>query len=180
MAATVAILQAYGSSPSHNTITSGTATMGTSDETSPSSIPVPTSGSNYSYYMHTCLYSACAPDNSITNIKWYSDGANTFGTGVLCNVCTASGYDQATGTAGSSGIILNSTCHGGLSGVGDTGAASDAFTWVTGSRLTVSGSIDASTGCFPDEWVVFQLSVDTTAGAGNTGEETWTWAYDES
>lgn len=184
MAADVDIKRMYGaitgSAPTYEDVTSGTAQMGTSDETSPSTIPVPTAGSNYSYWVHTMLYAACAPDNSITNLKWFTDGANSFGTGTNCIVSTASAYAQAVGTAGSSGALMDTACHAGLSGPDDDGSASDAFGWVTGSRLSVAGSIDGSTGCVGDEFVVYQLRVDTTAGAGNTGEETWTWAYDES
>ena len=179
MAADVDIKRMYGaitgSAPTYEDVTSGTAQMGTSDETSPSTIPVPTAGSNYSYWVHTILYAACAPDNAVNNLQWWTDGVDSFGTGVNCLVATASTYVQAVGTAGSSGALLDSACHGGLEGT-----ASDAFTYVTGARLSVAGSIGATTGCIGDAMVVFQLRVDDTAGAGNTADETFTWAYDES
>lgn len=184
MAADVNILRLYGaisgSAPAYDDITSGTAQMGTSDETSPCTIPVPSSGSNYSYWITTMLYAACAADNSVTNLKWYTDGTVNFGTGTNCIATTASAYVQALGTAGSSGALLDTACHGGLTGLDNDGATSDAGTFTSGCQLAIGGSIAATTGCIGDEFVVYQLRVDTTAGAGNTPEETWTFAYDES
>jgi hypothetical protein len=175
MAATVQIERFYGAGATACDITSACTRAGTSDEFSSGSyIPVPSSGSNYSYWVTTGLYCTAAPDNSLNNIQWYTDGANSLGTGITANVAAASSYVQATGTAGSSGLILDTTNHTGL-----TDAASNAFDYVTGARLDVSGSIGATTGAFGD-YVVLQLSVDTNAGAGNSGEETFTWTYDEA
>lgn len=185
MAATVRIMRLTGShgggaSPDYTNITSACTRMSTSDVPSPGTdnpIPIPSSGSNYSFWVTTNLYSACAPDNSIDNIEWYTDGTNSFGTGTNLIVSNASGYVQAVGNTGSSGSLLDTTNHTGLKG-----AASNAFTYTSNaaSRLAIAGSIASTTGCIGDEFVVFQLRVDTTATAGNTGEEQFTWSFDES
>ncbi len=115
-----------------------------------------------------------APDNSITNIKFYSDGSNTFGTGVTAIISMASTYASALGAAGSSGSVLNTTNHASL-----TGAPSDFFMYTSSCKMSVAGSIAATTGSFGNR-VVYQLSVINTAVAGNTGAETCTFEFDES
>jgi hypothetical protein len=177
MAADIDIYRLTGTTPTFTDITTACTRASTSDSPTPGTanpIPVPTAGSNYSYWVSTQLYSACAPDNAINNIKWYTDGSNTFGTGTNAIVSTASSYVQATGAAGSSGSILDTTNHTGL-----IGATSDMFLYASGCKLSVAGSIAATTGSFGNR-VVFQIRVDTTGSAGNSGEETLTWEFDET
>lgn len=177
MAATVIINRLIGENATITAcaITSGSARFGTQDtNTSPCATRIPSSGSNYSYWLTTQLNCTAAPDNSLTNIKWYSDGTNSFGTGLQAVVCPASAYASAVGTAGSSGCILNVTNHTGL-----TGAPSIFTTYTSGNKLTVAGSIAATTGSFGYR-VVMQLQVESTATPGNSGEETFTWEWDES
>lgn len=182
MAATVVIVRYNGNAPGASTsISSASLTMGTSDEaTEASAIPIPTSGSNLSYWVHTGLVATAAPDNQIDNIFWYTDGTNSLGTGVTGIVTTASAYASAIGTAGSSGQALILANHASLSGCPRTGATSDMFLYDTGCLLTVAGSIAATTGSIGDYFVVTQLSVISTAGAGNSGEEDITYQFDES
>lgn len=181
MAATVVIAQYTGAAPGASTdVTSASVTVGTSDEAqTASAIPIPTSGSNHSYWNTMALVATAAPDNAINNLNFYSDGTNSFGTGVTAIVITASGYVQAVGTAGSSGALLSSTCHGGLSGCSGA-ATSDLFLYTSSCKLTVTGSIGATTGSIGDKFVVQQLSVISTAGAGNTSEESMTFEFDET
>ena len=177
MAASVKIYKLTGanSAITSTNVTSGSLRAGTSDEaTSPSAIPVPTSGSNFSYWINTQLSASVAPDTALNNIKWYTDGGNGFGTGITAIVSTASVYASAVGTAGSSGSLLNTTNHASL-----TGAPSDLFLYTSSCKLTVSGSIGATTGSFGNR-VLMQLSIISTANAGNSGEETITWQWDET
>lgn len=176
MAAVVKIRRLTGPTAGTATdVTSGSVHAGTEDvNTSPCRIPVPTSGSNHSFWINTQLQCACAPDNSLTNIKFYTDGTNSFGTGVTAIVSTASVYIGASGTAASSGQVLNTTNHASL-----TGAPSDLFLYTSSCKLTVAGSIAATTGSFGNR-VVTQLSVISTANAGNTVGETQTWEWDEA
>jgi len=158
-------------------ITSACTRVSTSDSPTPGAanpIPVPSSGSNYSYWLSTILYAACAPDNGINNITHFSDGGNGFGTGVSAFVTTASEYEVATGTSGSSGIILAAACHAGMNT-----APSPMFDFSSGCKMPVVGTLGAVTGSFADH-VVSQISLDTTASPGNSGEETMTWEFDET
>ncbi len=180
MAATVLIAQYNAATPASTDVTSASVTVGTSDEASnASAIPIPSSGSNHSFWMSSALVATVAPDNNLTNLKWYTDGTNSLGTGVTGIVATASGYAQAVGTAGSSGALLSSTCHAGLTG--SPGAAtSDMFAFSSSCKLGIAGSIGAATGSAGDEWLLHQLSVISTAGAGNTAEESLTFEFDET
>jgi hypothetical protein len=176
MAATVQIRKITGavSGPTSTNITSGSLKLGTSDHaTSPSAIPVPTSGSNHSYWVNTQLHCTVAPDTALNNIKWYTDGSNGFGTGITGVVTTGSLYASAIGTAGSSGNLLNGTNNPCVV------AASDMFLYTSSCKFAVSGSIGATTGSFSN-YVVYQVSVISTAAAGNSSEETLTWQWDES
>lgn len=185
MAATVLVVQYDGAAPGASTdVTSGSVTLGTSDDVSQASaIPIPSSGSNYSYWTHFALVATVAADNQIDNVSFYTDGTNSFGTGVDAIISTACAYDRGTGTAGSSGELLNLTNHTGLSGCGAggrDGSTSPLFGYDSGTKLTIAGSIATGTGSIGDYFVVTQLNVESTAGAGNSGEETFTFEFDES
>ena len=177
LVATVQIRRLTGAqaTPTSTDVTSGSVHAGTQDaNTSPCRIPVPTSGSNYSFWVNTQLHCTVAPDNSLTNVFFYTDGANGFGTDVTAIVSTASTYASALGAAGSSGSLLNQTNHASL-----TGATSNLFLYTSSCKLTVAGSIAATTGSFTNR-VVYQLIVASNASAGNTGGELMTWTFDEA
>lgn len=177
MAATVQIVRLTGAGPTATDITSintranaedAHTTAGTSN-----SILVPTSGTNYSYWVVTRLNVTAITAGTVDNVKWYTDGTNNFGTGVTCKVNTATGYVQATGTAGTSGTQLTTGNYATLAG-----APTDAFAYTSGSPLSVTGTTTA-TGQFGDR-VVYQIEVGTTAASGATAQETFTWKYDDT
>ena len=178
MAATVTINKITGTvaASTVTAITSGSLRFGTSDHaTSPSSIPVPTSGSNYSYWATLQLLCTVAPTTSITNAKFWTDGTDSFGTGIDGIIIPASGYASAVGTAGSSGSLLNAANYG----VAACLATSPLFLYTSSCKLTLTGSLGATTGSFCNRAIV-QLNVLSTAGAGNSSEETFTFSFDES
>lgn len=179
MAATILIRRLTGAGPTATDITSintranaedAHTTAGTSNP-----ILIPAAGTNYSYWVVTRLDATVTPTGTVNNLKWYTDGGNGLGTGVTCRVGTATGYTQATGTAGTTGTELT---------VGNyatfTLGNSNAFTYTSGSPLSVTGSVsNPTTGQFGDR-VVYQIEVGTTAAPGATGSETFTWRYDET
>lgn len=181
MAATVQIRRWTGASgsPTKTNITSANTVANAQDvheataSSSSNPIKIPAAGTNYSYWVATRLFASVAPTGSITNIRWHTDGTNNFGTGVGCNVSSsASTYVQATGTVGTTGNILNNTNYSGV------GTPSNAFTYKSTATLAVTGSI-SGTGDFGN-FVVYQLTVTTTASPGPTSQETFTWLYDET
>jgi hypothetical protein len=180
MPATVTIRRWTGSSgaPVKTDITSANTRASTSDAPSPGTsdpIPIPGAGTVNSFWVVTRLSCDVTPDGTINNIKWYSDGSNSLGTGVTCVGQDASAYDQATGTQGVNGDTLNTTNYPALSG-----APASVFTFTSGSPKAIAGSItNPSTGDFGD-FFVYQIQVGTTASAGTTPTETFTWQYDET
>lgn len=177
MAATVQIVRLTGAGPTATDITSintranaedAHTTAGTTN-----SILVPAAGTNYSYWVVTRLNVTAITSGTVDNIKWYTDGANNFGTGVTAKVNTATGYVQATGTAGTTGTQLTTGNYATLAG-----APVDAFTYTSGSPLSVAGTT-TTTGQVGDR-VVYQIEVGTTAASGATATETFTWKYDDT
>lgn len=183
MAANVDIYRYYGAGPSTRDATSGNIRFSTSDNdyttetTNP--IPIPGAGTNFSYWVATALYAVTSPTGTINNVKWYTDGTNSW-TGVTMEVGTCDTYTQATGTAGTSGDELTNTNYTGGTLTPTDPAADNAFAYDSGSPLSVTGSItNPSTGIITD-YVIIQLSVGTGASGGTISTEQITWSYDET
>lgn len=179
MAATVTIRRHTGAGPTKTDITSINTRANAEDAHSTGGttnpVQIPEAGTNYSYWVAERLSADTTPSGTINNIRWYTDGTNNFGTGVTCKMNTATGYTQASGTPGVTGLLLNTTNYPTLAG-----ATSDAFGFTSGTPKSVTGSIsNPSTGDFGD-YVVYQNEVGTTAGPGATTQETFTWRYDET
>jgi hypothetical protein len=165
-------------SPTLTNITSANTRASTSDSASPGTsnpIPIPTDAStNYSFWVSTRLACTAISAGTVDNIRWYTDGT-TFGTGITTNVGVATAYTTAAGTAGSSGIVLNTSNYPSL-----TGATVQAFTYVSTAALTVGGSASAvATGGFGN-FVVYQLAVTSAASGGTLAAETFTFKYDDT
>lgn len=182
MAATVTIRHWTGASgsPTKTDCTSAT-TMAVTEDAHYSSgttnpIPIPSSSTNYSYWLPFRLSADVTPAGTINNIKVYTDGASGFPTNVAVKGETATSYVQPTGTEGTTGDLLNTTNYATLAG-----ATADIFTWTSGSPKSVTGSItNPSTGDFGD-FVVIQVEVPSTvATSGETSGETLTWIWDET
>lgn len=149
------------------------------DTTSP--IQIPTSGTNYSYWVSTRLSVDVTPATLINNIKWFTDGTNDLGTsiGMVCakaNVGVDGGYRQAAGTPGVTGTQLTQANHSGLAE-----APSNAFSFTSGSPKSLAGSMaNPSVGDCGD-FLVYSLTVGSTAVAGPTAsQEVMTFSFDES
>lgn len=139
------------------------------------SILKPASGTNYSYWCATRLHYDGAGTGTINNIKWFTDGTNSLGTGRGLSVGTATGYVQATGTEGETGAVLNGTNYTGF-----TLGNANAFTYTTASPLDVTGTVtNPSTEDF-GHYVVVQASVADTASAGASATETISFRYDST
>jgi len=178
MAATVNIVRLTGAGPTATTITSINTRANAEDAHSTAGvtnpIQIPAAGSNFSYWVTTRLIIDVAPTGTINNLKWYTDGTNTLGTGVTCVGNAAGGYVQATGTAGTTGTELNQANHAQLSA-----SVTTVFSFTAAGALSISGSTAAGTGQIGN-YMVYQFQVGTTASPGATGSETFTWRFDET
>jgi hypothetical protein len=175
MAATTAVHSFHGAGPTSSDISSTEvrwkrADNDTVDALNP--VPIPTSGTNYSWRKHTKLRIESAPANLIDNLRWFSSG-NTLGTGITHYVVTDASYTQASSSDESALII------GGV----------DSTTYTSGSPLTVeAGEVCDSGDTFPlfagtggqQDYVVQQMAIESTASAGTSPARTFTYRYDES
>jgi len=179
MSATVKIRRWTGSSgdPTKTDITSINTRANAEDAHSTAgttnSILIPDDGSNYSYWVNTRLSVDAITGGTVDNIKWYSDGANGFGTGVTCVGNSADDYVQATGTPGETGDELNVTNNTEL-----TAAPTDVFGFTSASPKAITGTI--STTGDVGQLFVYQMVIGTTASSGATNQETFTWQYDDT
>lgn len=137
---------------------------------------------NTSFWVSTAISATVAPTTGINNVKWYTDGGNTFGTGVIMKVGTTTTYATATGTVGTTGDAMNLVQYVGLTAASLTDDTPYAFAYTSGAPLTVGGSIGAATGRISN-YVVYQVEVQSTAGPGVAppgGPETLTFVFDET
>jgi hypothetical protein len=180
MAATVDILRWTGTTGAPvKTIITGINTRANAmdahslaDTSSP--VQIPAAGSNYSFWVCTRLSCSATPAGTINNLRWYSDGANNFGTGITAQGNEATAYTQAIGTVGQTGTQLT---------VGNYPSVTtpvDCFTLTAAAPKSLAGSLsNPATGDF-GSFFVYQITVASTAGPGATSQETWTWKYDET
>ena len=93
MVATVIIERLTGAGPARSDITSINTRANTFDSQTTGDtanpIEIPSAGTNYSYWVNTQLNATVAPDNLIDNIEWFTDGVNSYGTGITLQVATA-------------------------------------------------------------------------------------------
>tara|TARA_R110002167_G_scaffold64455_2_gene182250 strand:- start:3110 stop:3703 length:594 start_codon:yes stop_codon:yes gene_type:complete len=149
-------------------------------------VPVPSSGTNYSYWKQIYLKCDTAPDTQVDNIKFYTDGSG-FGTGITLNVGlqfptknsgSTAGYEVAStgGTSGTTGIELTA-------GHALVSSVASAFNYTSGSPLTgPTISEDSSIINAQNEttnYLILQVAVAATASPGNKTDETLTFQYDE-
>lgn len=162
MAATVQIIEKNGAGGTPTDKTSGqirfkNADNATVDTANP--MVKPGAGTDYSFEKWLRLNVTGGTYTEITNIKAYMDGANGLGTGVTLYAKAVASYAtpaEATGTAG----------------------YTDAFTYTSGSPLSLGAGPYSSTGEKGDH-LVLMLAVGTTASGGITSSETLTFSYDE-
>lgn len=167
MAATIQIHEmsasATGVDKTSNTVRFKDADNSTVDANDP--LRVPDSGTNYSYTKKLRAKMTVAPDTSVDKLVWYSDGSNSFGTGVgvkIDNIGITFGTQYKTEMVG--GIDLFS-CTSASTLAGDT----------TASGPWDSGDVDTYIG----DLMELQMSVADTASHGTLSAETLTLAWDE-
>ena len=126
-------------------------------------IQIPAAGTNYSWKKTISLYATVAPANSISNVKFYSDGSNGLGTGIGIEYKLVDSYTRATDASHISG-------------------GADVFGLTSSSPASLTGSIGAETGKGTLQFVELQMSVASTASPGDLVgvAETLTFQYDEA
>ena len=162
MAATVQIVEKNGAGGTTTDKTSGTVRFKNADNSTVDLLnPMvkPPTGSDFSFEKWLRLNVTGGSYSQITNVRAYMDGANGFGTGVLLWAKAVANYAtpaEATATTG----------------------YTNAFTYTSGSPLTLGAGPFTSTGEKADH-LVMMMEVQSTASGGLTPSETLTIAWDE-
>lgn len=162
MAATVQIVEKNGAGGTPTDKTSGSIRFKNADNATVDLVnPMvkPGAGVDYSFEKWLRMNVSAGTYSQITNVKAYMDGGNGLGTGVTLYakaVTTFATPAEATATTG----------------------YADAFTYTSGSPLSLGAGPFTSTGEKGDH-LVMMLTVGTTAAGGVTPSETLTVAWDE-
>jgi hypothetical protein len=162
MAATVQIVEKNGAPGTQTDKTSGTIRFKNADNsTVDTANPMvkPGAGVDYSFEKWLRLNVTGGTYTEITNIKAYMDGANGLGTGITLYAKAVASYAtpaEATATTG----------------------YTDAFTYTSGSPLSLGAGPYSGTGEKGDH-LVMMMTVGTTVSGGITPSETLTIGWDE-
>lgn len=167
MAATINIYEmsalGVGVNKTSGTVRFKAADNSTVDNNDP--LQIPTAGTTYSYTKKLRAYMEAPPSVNVSNLRWYSDGASGFGSGIGV---TAKNLGNTWGanynTAMTSGTNLFSYT---------TGAPLDGDVTNTGPFLP------AADNTFIGDLIELQMNVGTSATNGQLTAETLTLAYDE-
>jgi len=162
MAATVQIVEKNGAGGTQTDKTSGTIRFKNADNSTVDLVnPMvkPASGVDYSFEKWLRMNVTGGTYSQITNVKAYMDGANGLGTGVTL-------YAKAVGSFATPAEATATTGY------------TDAFTYTSGSALSLGAGPFTSTGEKGDH-LVMMLTVGATASGGVTPSETLTLAWDE-
>lgn len=176
----IQIRRLTGAGPTGTDVTSINSRLNAEDahSTAGTTNPIlkPAAGTNYSYWASFRLWFQGAGTGTINNIRWFTDGSNTFGTGRGMRVGQATAYAQATGTAGVTGTELTAGNYATF-----TLGNANAFTYTSGSPLTVTGTITDPSSEYFGNIVVIQTEIGTTASAGAGGaQETMSFRVDST
>jgi len=198
MVATVEVREINGTKASMTCSGLTSARYCTTDSAIPgtgNSIPIPTSGYNFSFWKHHGLYMHGA-FTQIDNIRWFTDGTigwnlGTSG-GLYVGMCSGTDkgiwtsnaiagsvteYVHASGTVGTTGIPLYS----GHAKVIENTLASAwnlASVYTTAASLIVDTTTHTASGDI-SKLLLTQVAVDTDATQGTQDPETVTFRYDE-
>lgn len=126
---------------------------------------VPASGSNYSYTKKLRPYMEAPPDTQISNLRWYTDGDNGFGTGISVtakNIGTTWADNFKTAQSGGSDLF------------GYTSVAP-----LDGDTTDSGPFVPADDDAYIGDLIELQMAVADTASSGMLSAETLTFAYDE-
>jgi hypothetical protein len=137
-----------------------------------------------SYWKQWCLYCVNPNGKSVSNVKFYTDGVNTLGTGVDLKIGTASIHHHSGDTANykvaTGGALTGDNMVGGHPSVA---ASASVFNYTSASPLAVAinevGNVLDHAGDMTD-YLVSQMDVANTCSSGVTGMPYTYFSWDEA
>jgi len=154
---------AAGSDKTSGTVRFKNADNSTVDTADP--LVVPAAGVDYSYTKQLRAYMEAPPVSSVSNLQWYTDGANGFGTGISVNAKNA-------------GITWAANVQTLLAGT------ADLFSYTSGSPLDGDGTdtgpfLPGDDDSYIGDLIVLQMAVSSLATNGIKPAESLTLSFDE-
>lgn len=186
----VEILLAYGTTPTFSTDSASFKFRSDDDPVNldnSSGVLRPTSGTNYSYWIHICLEFTDI-FTQYTNIKVYSDGTNSWGTGIDILAgnrdvgdigCPQANYQQAAGIQGETGYAISDAVNGHAYYNTQTTPTISIFSLTELSPADLDSNTYTTSGD-KSYFLVVQSVVSSTATAGTYSGENITFRYDET
>lgn len=126
---------------------------------------VPAAGTNYSYVKKLRAYMETPPSVNISNLRWYTDGGNGFGTGISVN---AKNIGVTFGSHYATAMVDGTDLFSFTSASPLDGDATDTGPFVPADDNTYIGDI-----------IELQMAVASTASNGVLSAETLTCSWDE-
>lgn len=164
MAATVEIRSYHTDTPGAGTAVAAVRFKKADNDTANTSnrMPIPPSGTEYSYVKHLALHATTSPDSLIDTCQAYGDGA--LPTGVQMYMADAAYVDPTTQEDTALGSWAN-----------------NYTSFTSGSPLSIAGSLsNPSTGKSFTNYLQMQMGVTDAASAGVMTAETLTFSWLES
>ena len=162
MPATVQIVEKNGAGATQTDKTSGSVRFKNADDSTVDLInPMvkPVAGSDWSFQKWLRLNVSGGAYSQITNVKFYTDGANGFGAGINLWAKSVGAYTTPAEETASAGYT-------------------DAFTYTSGAPLVLGAGPFTGTGEKANH-AVLALEVTSSATGGLTPSETATFGWDE-
>jgi len=154
---------AVGADKTSGTVRFKDADDATVDANNP--LVVPAADSIYSYTKKVRAYMEAPPNTNVSNLRWYTDGNNGFGTGISCtvkNIGTTWGANYKTAMSGGADLF------------GKTSAAP-----LDGDGTDTGPFLPAKDDSYIGDLIELQMAIASTAASGTLTAETLTLAYDE-
>jgi hypothetical protein len=135
---------------------------------------IPTANTEYSFEKFLRMFiGATGPDNEITNLEFFMDGAKGWAAGVKLWGRSIAAYTTPA--------VPTETNDPPQIPVGGTpAAATDAFTWTTGAPLSLGAGPFSTVSTDMGNYVDLVLEVEIGSTQGTLTAETATFRYDES
>jgi hypothetical protein len=126
---------------------------------------IPAADTIYSYTKKVRAYMEAPPNTNISNLRWYTDGSNTFGTGISVNC-------KNLGTTW--GANYKTAMSGGADLFGKTSASP-----LDGDATDTGPFVPADDNSYIGDLIELQMTIASTASSGTLTAEGLILAYDE-
>jgi hypothetical protein len=176
MAATVNVREKNGTAETATNKDGGTVRFKNADNATVdllNPLIVPTSNREYSYEKWLRFYiGATGPSSQITNLEFYMDGSKGWAAGIKL-------WSKAVAAYSTPAVPVETNDPPLLDVNGTPGAGTDAFSYTSGTPLSLGAGPYSSTSADMGSYLILCMEVETGSSPGLLAAETATFEYDE-